>query len=274
MKEFLDYTLIEYDNFNFKVYTLLEIIVVFFIVKLLLYIIKTGITKSTRFDVAKKYSVYQLIKYVAYVITAIAFFHIVGFNVSYLLLGSSALLVGLGFGLQNLFSDFISGIILLIDSSVKVDDVIEVDGLVGKVVQIDFRTTMVVTRDDKYIIVPNTDLTKNQLVNWTHNDILSRFEIKVGVSYNSDVNVVIKLLKEATLSHKDVEKNQNPSSVLAILANLLSTSPSCFGPMKFLESKTSKVIFALRYLTFLMKILLKFHSHSALFIHQNKSVCY
>ncbi|MEZ4877078.1 MAG: mechanosensitive ion channel [Flavobacterium sp.] len=210
MKEFLDYTLIEYDNFNFKVYTLLEIIVVFFIVKLLLYIIKTGITKSTRFDVAKKYSVYQLIKYFAYVITAVTFFHIIGFNVSYLLLGSSALLVGLGFGLQNLFSDFISGIILLIDSSVKVDDVIEVDGLVGKVVQIDFRTTMVVTRDDKYIIVPNTDLTKNQLVNWTHNDILSRFEIKVGVSYNSDVNVVIKLLKEATLSHKDVEKKPEP----------------------------------------------------------------
>ena len=110
MKEFLDYTLIEYDNFNFKVYTLLEIIVVFFIVKLLLYIIKTGITKSTRFDVAKKYSVYQLIKYFAYVITAVTFFHIIGFNVSYLLLGSSALLVGLGFGLQNLFSDSFQGL--------------------------------------------------------------------------------------------------------------------------------------------------------------------
>ncbi|WNM18281.1 mechanosensitive ion channel family protein [Flavobacterium capsici] len=210
MKEFLDYVLIDYDNFTIKVYTLLQIFIVFIIVRLLLFLIKTGINKSSKFDVAKKYSVYQLIKYVAYVLTAIAFFHILGFNVSYLLLGSSALLVGLGFGLQNLFSDFISGIILLIDSSVKVGDVIEVDGLIGQVVQIDFRTTMVITRDDKYIIVPNTDLTKNQLVNWTHAGVLSRFEVKIGVSYNSDVSLVIILLKEATLSHTAVEKSKEP----------------------------------------------------------------
>lgn len=210
MKEFLDYTLIDYNNFTIKVATLLAIAIVYFVVKIILYLIKTALRKSSRFDAAKEYSVFQLIKYVAYVVSVIAFLHILGFNVSFLLLGSSALLVGLGFGLQNLFSDFISGIILLIDSSVKVDDVIEVNGLVGKVVQIDFRTTMVITRDDKYIIIPNTDLTKNQLVNWTHDNILSRFEIKVGVSYNSEVNLVMKLLKEATLSHQAVEKTPEP----------------------------------------------------------------
>lgn len=210
MKEIIDYTLIDYHNFTIKVFTLIEILIVFFFVKLSLYLIKTGINKSSKFDVAKKYSVYQLIKYIAYGLTIIAFFHILGFNVSIILLGSSALLVGLGFGLQNLFSDFISGIILLIDSSIKVGDVIEVDGLIGQVVQIDFRTTIVITRDDKYIIVPNTDLTKNQLVNWTHNGVLSRFEIKVGVAYSSDVSLVIKVLKEATLSHIAVEKKPEP----------------------------------------------------------------
>lgn len=210
MKEILDYILIDYDNFTIKVYTLIQLFVVFIVVKVVLLLVKTGINKSSTFDIAKKYSVYQLIKYVAYTLTLISFLHILGFNVSYLLLGSSALLVGLGFGLQNLFSDFISGIILLIDSSVKVGDVIEVDGLIGQVVQIDFRTTMVITRDDKYIIVPNTDLTKNQLVNWTHNGVLSRFEIKVGVGYNSDINLVIKLLNDAVESHNTVEKSKKP----------------------------------------------------------------
>jgi small-conductance mechanosensitive channel len=90
----------------------------------------------------------------------------------------SALLVGIGLGLQNLFSDFISGILLLLDS-VKVNDVIELNGMVCVVQEINLRTTTVLTRDDKYIILPNTDLTRNQLINWTHSD-LARFEVTVG----------------------------------------------------------------------------------------------
>jgi small-conductance mechanosensitive channel len=120
--------------------------------------------------------------------------------------GSAALLVGVGFGLQNLFSDFTSGIILLLDSTIKVNDVIEIDGLVGKVKEINLRTTTVLTRDDIYIIIPNTDLTKNQLVNWTYSSISSRFEIKVGVDYSSDVQLVMRLMKEAS-NHPNVLKN-------------------------------------------------------------------
>jgi small-conductance mechanosensitive channel len=88
--------------------------------------------------------------------------------------GSAALLVVL-VCLQNLFSDFVSGIILLVDSSVKVNDVIELNGLVCTVQEINLRTTTVLTRDDKYIILPNSDLTRNQLINWTHSDLASRF---------------------------------------------------------------------------------------------------
>jgi small-conductance mechanosensitive channel len=81
--------------------------------------------------------------------------------------------VGIGLGLQNLFSDFVSGIILLVGSSVKVNDVIELNGLVCTVQEINLRTTTVLTRDDKYIILPNSDLTRNQLINWTHSDLAS-----------------------------------------------------------------------------------------------------
>jgi small-conductance mechanosensitive channel len=92
-----------------------------------------------------------------------------------------------------------------------VHDVIEVNGLVCRVQKINLRTTTVLTRDDKYIILPNTDLTKNQLINWTHSDLASRFDITVGVDYSSDVNLVMKILKEAADKQEGILKNPEPS---------------------------------------------------------------
>lgn len=119
-----------------------------------------------------------------------------GFNLSVLVAGSAALLVRVGLGLQNLFSDFISGILLLLDSSVKVNDVIELNGMACTVHEINLRTTTVPKRDDKYIILPNSHLTKNQLINWSHSNLASRFEVTVGVDYASDIKQVMSLLKE------------------------------------------------------------------------------
>ncbi|MBW6483324.1 MAG: mechanosensitive ion channel [Vicingaceae bacterium] len=155
---------------------------------------------------SRKNSLFSLTKYVIIVLSIIFGLQIIGFNLSILMAGSAALLVGVGFGLQNLFSDFTSGIILLLDSTIKVNDVIEVGNLVGKVQEINLRTTTVLTREDIYIIIPNTDLTKNQLVNWTYSSISSRFEIKVGVDYSSDVQLVMRLMKEAS-NHPSVLKN-------------------------------------------------------------------
>jgi small-conductance mechanosensitive channel len=104
----------------------------------------------------------------------------------------------------------VSGIILLVDSSVKVNDVIELNGLVCTVQEINLRTTTVLTRDDKYIILPNSDLTRNQLINWTHSDLASRFEVTVGVDYSSDIHQVIQILKKAVDSQNNVLKEPNP----------------------------------------------------------------
>lgn len=166
--------------------------------------------RSKKINLAKKYAIYNLVKYCIYVFSFVIGFEILGFNISVLIAGSAALLVGIGLGLQNLFSDFISGIILLVDSSVKVNDIIEVNGLVCKVQEINLRTTMVLTRDDKYIILPNSDLTRNQLINWTHSDITSRFEVKIGVDYSSDVALVMKILKNAVVNQEGVLKIPEP----------------------------------------------------------------
>lgn len=210
MKKIIDYTLFQDGDFNIKVINILKVFAFLIVVTLLLKIIRKAIFRVDKIDVAKKYSIYSLVRYLVIVISIISGLQMFGFNLSVLVAGSAALLVGIGLGLQNLFSDFVSGIILLVDSSVKVNDVIELNGLVCTVQDINLRTTTVLTRDDKYIILPNSDLTKNQLINWTHNDLASRFEVTVGVDYTSDIQQVIKILKEAVDRQSNVLKEPSP----------------------------------------------------------------
>ncbi len=210
MKEILNYTLLQLGDYTIRVSSIITLVIFVVVIFFLLKIIKKAMFRTRKIDLAKKYAIYNLVKYCIFVFSFVIGFEILGFNISVLIAGSAALLVGLGLGLQNLFSDFISGIILLVDSSVKVNDIIEVNGLVCKVQEINLRTTMVLTRDDKYIILPNTDLTRNQLINWTHHDITSRFEVKIGVDYSSDVKLVMKILKEAIVRQEGVLKNPEP----------------------------------------------------------------
>ena len=211
MKEFFNYTIFQLDNYKLKVSAILGLALLIILVNLVLRLIKKAIDKTTKIDKAKKYSIYSLIKYVILVFTALySFQQILGFNLSLLLAGSAALLVGIGLGLQNIFSDFVSGIILLVEAKIKVDDIIEVNSLVCKVQEINLRTTTVLTRDDRYIIVPNTDLTKNRLIDWTLSNIASRFEVSVGVSYSSDVSLVKKILEDVVKIQEGVLKKPVP----------------------------------------------------------------
>lgn len=210
MNEFLNYSLLEFGNFNLKVTSILSLVAFLVFVFFVLLIVKKTINRTSKFDVARKYAIFSLVKYFTLVVSSVISLQILGFNLSVLLAGSAALLVGLGLGMQNLFSDYISGIIILIDSSVKVNDVIEVNGMVCKVIEINLRTTTVLTRDDKYIILPNTDLTRNHLNNWTHNDLASRFEVTVDVDYSSDVKLVMEILKTAVDNQNGILKKPAP----------------------------------------------------------------
>jgi small-conductance mechanosensitive channel len=210
MKELLNKSIIEIGDYNLKLAALLMVIVVTLICFTILFLIRKIIYNSKNIEEGKKYSIYNLLKYFLLVITIVISLQIIGFNISVLLAGSAALLVGIGLGLQNLFSDFISGIILLIDATIKVNDIIEVNGMVCKVQEIKLRTTTVLTRDDKSIILPNTILTKNQIINWTHSEVDARFEIEIGVDYNCDVSLAMKLLKQAVKVEVDVLKEPKP----------------------------------------------------------------
>lgn len=210
MKELLETKLTEFGDYTLKLQNVLSLIVFISFVILVSIIIKRLIYKSSTLDLAKKFSITKLFKYLVIAISFIISLHLLGFNVSVLLAGSAALLVGLGFGLQNLFNDFISGIILLLDRTLKVGDIIEVNSMIYKVLEINFRTTTVLGRDENYIILPNSKLTGNSVVSWTHSEISSRFKVTVGVDYSTDIQTLMTVLKEVADANKQVLNSPEP----------------------------------------------------------------
>ena len=128
INEILNFSLIEVDKYQLKISTVIVLSVFILFIIVFLKFLKKLINRSTKFDQGKKYSIFNLFKYFTLVFTIVFSLQIIGLDVSVLLAGSAALLVGIGFGLQNVFSDFISGIIILVDASVKVNDVIELNG--------------------------------------------------------------------------------------------------------------------------------------------------
>lgn len=158
----------------------------------------------------RQMTIFLLTKYAAWFIAILASLSAVGIDLTTLVLGSTALLVGLGFGLQHIFRDFVSGIFLLFEGSIKIGDVIEVDGVIGKVMEVNLRSCELKTRDDVIIIIPNSKFLAEEVVNWTHDAEQVRFTIDVGVAYGSDIDKVDNCLFEAMNANKFVSKTPKP----------------------------------------------------------------
>jgi small-conductance mechanosensitive channel len=210
LKEILEFNLFPIGKFELKVFHLLFSLGYFIGVYFFLRIVKLSIYKVNSFDAAKKFSIYKLTKYVIWIFAIVTGLQMLSINMTIILGGLGALLVGFGLGMQNLFSDYISGVIILVDSSIKFGDIIEVNGIICKVVSIKLRTTTVFTRDDRYIILPNTDLTRNPVINWTNNTTTCRFDVGVGVDYKSDVALVMRLMEETTAKIEKIKTDPKP----------------------------------------------------------------
>ena len=161
-------------------------------------------------DPGKAYAITQIAKYFIYTIAVVLILDSVGIKVTVLLAGSTALLVGLGLGLQDAFKDLVAGIIILTERTVTAHDIVEIDGIVGEVLEVGLRTTTIRTRDDIEMILPNARLTNERVVNWSRNKKTTRFAVEVGVAYGSDTQLVKTLLIEVAKQHKEVSKKQLP----------------------------------------------------------------
>ena len=126
---------------------------------------------------------------------------------------AGALGVGIGFGLQNIVQNFISGLILIFERPIQVGDTVEVDNLMGKVKDIGVRASNVITYDGAEVVVPNSNLISNNLINWTLSDSRKRVEIKVGTAYGSDPNQVLEILFKVANNHPDIVKNPEPRAL-------------------------------------------------------------
>lgn len=138
-----------------------------------------------------------------------------GVDLSKFNLMAGALGLGIGFGLQNVISNFVSGLILVFERPILVGDTVEVNNLLGTVNRIGVRSSNISTFDGAEVVVPNSNLISNDLINWTLSSNLKRIEILIGVAYGTDLNTVLKILKETVDSHEDVLKTPEPQALFS-----------------------------------------------------------
>jgi len=164
----------------------------------------------TKLDVGAQQAVGSITRYVFLLVGLLIILQTVGINLTTLNVIAGAVGIGVGFGLQNIASNFISGLIILFERPIKVGDRIVVGDVEGDVIEIGARSTTVVTNNQIAIIVPNSMFISEPVVNWKYNDPRVRFEIPVGVSYGSDVRLVERLLLEVARENADVLKEPPP----------------------------------------------------------------
>ncbi|MFK5891143.1 MAG: mechanosensitive ion channel [Flavobacteriaceae bacterium] len=206
----LSFVLLHYKGHSLTVFELVSVLAIFLATKILLWLIKKTLNRENKFhklDKGSLFALFQLIKYIIWIISIGFMLEMIGVKITLLLAGSAALLVGIGLGLQQTFNDILSGIILLFEHSVKVDDILEIDGDIVKIQEIGLRTSKGLNRNQIVVILPNSLITTNKVINWSHQTKKTLFKIDVGVAYDSNVDFVVELLEKSVLEHPEILKD-------------------------------------------------------------------
>lgn len=161
-------------------------------------------------DSGVKDSFISLVGYFGYGLAIAIALSMAGIRMQNLAIVLGALSVGIGFGLQNIVNNFVSGIIILFERPIKVGDWIVVKGNEGIVKRIHMRATEIETFDRATVILPNSDILSNDFINWTHSNIIGRVTVQVGVSYEADVHVVKEILLRCAHAHPLILQTPEP----------------------------------------------------------------
>ncbi|MBN1008631.1 mechanosensitive ion channel domain-containing protein [Amphritea pacifica] len=165
------------------------------------------------------FAVSTLLKYSLYIIGLISFLNFLGLEWSKLQWLVAALGVGLGFGLQEIVANFVSGLIILFEKPVRIGDTVTIGGVSGNVSRIQIRATTITDWDRKEVIIPNKTFITDQLINWSLTDAITRIVIPVGVAYGSDTPLVTKLLLQAAADNKHVLTEPAPLAFFLAFGN-------------------------------------------------------
>ena len=207
IEQILEYSFIKTTHFNVTVMSILSIIFIIVIARLINWFINRLLkreVKRNQIELTHSYSIGIVSKYLIYLIAFILILESFDVDITVLLGASAALFVGLGLGLQDIFKDSFAGMVILYGKIIRVKDIIEVEDIIGEVIEIDIRSSKLITKDDIIVIIPNHKLILEKVINWSRNYRSTRFSITVGVAYGSDTELVKNLLLEVTKKHPKV----------------------------------------------------------------------
>ena len=215
LNDLLHYSLFEFGKVQFSTWYLIKIIIAIVVLSWLSKRLKSLLVHKVLIRYNDDIGVRQAMGTIArYIFFIVGFFVVVqtsGIDLSGLALLGGALGVGIGFGLQNITNNFVSGVVILLERPVKVGDRIEVGGTSGDVVNISARATTVVTNDGISVIIPNSELVSTRVTNWSFTGKIVRFKVPVPVPYGTPQEQVIKLLLEVADEDPNVEKTPAPT---------------------------------------------------------------
>lgn len=193
------------------IYLILLTILLFYVSNKLKNLLVERVLGRTHLDLGARMAIGTILRYFLLLVGFLVILQTVGINLTTLNVLAGAVGIGVGFGLQNVASNFISGLIILFERPVKVGDRIEIDDINGKVTSIGARSTIVRTNDNITIIVPNSKFISENVVNWSYENNVIRFRIPVGVAYDSDIDLVRRLLLKIAADNNDVLNNPKPT---------------------------------------------------------------
>lgn len=215
IKEFLDMSLFKAGETEVTLWTLLYLVVLIFLLfylsgKLKKWLIEKVLVKG-RMDSGARQALGSIIRYFVIALGVLIILQTAGINLTTFQVLAGTVGIGVGFGLQNIASNFVSGLIILFERPIKIGDRIEVGNVEGDVIEINARSTTVVTNDNIAIIIPNTKFVMENVVNWSLTGGDVRFRVPVCVAYGSDLKKVAELLLEAARENKDVLDSPPPA---------------------------------------------------------------
>jgi len=190
------------------------ILAAIFVTRLFTRLVFDRILKKFHLKDGVRYTLRRLTEYTLHLVGIIVAFQFVGIDLSGLAVIFGLLSVGIGFGLQNVTANFVAGLVLLFERPIRIGDRVTVGDVEGDVEEISMRATKVRTLNNISIIVPNSQFTSSNIVNWSYGDPRIRLDIDVGVSYGSNLDLVLKSLKEVALESPKVLKDPEPDVLL------------------------------------------------------------
>jgi len=181
-----------------------------FLANLFARVVANRLLAMTQLDESAKAAVHKVSFFILTIILVLYALHTVNIPLTILTLLGGAVAIGVGFGSQNLINNFISGFILMFERPIKIDDVIEVENIIGRVQHIGTRCTQIRTQANLNILVPNSTFLESNIINWTLSDDIIRCDVSVGVAYGSSTRETVKALERAVEEHDLILKKPDP----------------------------------------------------------------